>query len=86
MKNYAQILATKRADLEKYYQARTQIVTTGQSWQLRNGDDNRAVTNVSLAQLNALIAQTEREISQLEEIVEGNGKSPNGCRVRASIL
>lgn len=86
MRDYAQKLARLRADLETYYNARTQIITTGQSWQLRNGDDNRSIQNVSLAQLNALIAKTERDIAALEEIVENKGKSPNGVRVRANIL
>ena len=85
MKDYASKLATLQQELETYKTQRTQIITTGQSWQLRNGEDNRSLTNVSLAQLNALIAETERKIAELEDVVT-YGANPKGIRVRASAI
>ena len=84
MKDYARELAELQEDLAEYKAQRKQIIKTGQSWRLRNGDDTREVTNVSLAQLDKLIAETERSIAQLERIV--NGSSPSGIRVRAKVL
>ena len=85
MKDYAPKLEALKAKLAEYEAKRDEILATGQSWRLRNGEDNRELTNVSLAQLNALIADTERKIEQLESIVDGHG-NPNGIRVRAAVL
>lgn len=85
MRDYAAKLAKLRAQLEEYETARSTIIATGQSWRLRNGEDNREISNVSLAQLNALISDTERQIEQLEQITDGHG-SPNGIRARAAVL
>lgn len=84
MKDYARELAELQEDLAEYKAQRKQIIKTGQSWRLRNGDDTREVTNVSVAQLDKLIAETKRSIAQLEHIV--NGSSPSGIRVRAKVL
>lgn len=85
-KDYATLLVSKREELEQYKAARSQILSTGQSWRLRNGEDSREMTNVSLAQVNAQIAILEREIAQLEDIVNGNGSCPSGVRIRARVL
>ena len=85
-KDYATLLVSKREELEQYKAARSQILSTGQSWRLRNGEDSRELQNDSLAQVNAQIAILEREIAQLEDIVNGNGSCPSGVRIRARVL
>lgn len=85
MRDYAAKLAKLRAQLEEYETARSTIIATGQSWRLRNGEDNREMTNVSLAHLNALIADIERQIEQIESLIDGNG-NPSGVRVSARVL
>lgn len=85
MRDYAAKLAKLKSQLEEYENARSTIIATGQSWRLRNGEDNREISNVSLAQINALIADTERRIEQLESIVDGTG-NPSGVRISARVL
>ena len=85
MKDYAPKLAALKAKLAEYEAKRDEIIATGQSWDLRNGEDRRSLSNVSLAQLNALIDETQRQIDTLEGIV-GNTGNPNGVRVRARVL
>ncbi len=63
-----QELYTILAELEKQ---RMTIIKTGSSWSLKNGDDTRQITNVSLAALNKTIADTKREIAQYESLVSG---------------
>ena len=70
-----------KADLEAYRGYRTQILSTGRVWRLRNGEDSREIENYSLADINNLIWQTERQIDQLEALL--NGGCSNGIRVRA---
>ena len=85
-RDYAALLASKREELQQFKEARNQILTTGQSWRLRNGEDSREMQNVSLAQVNAQIAILEREIAQLEDIVNGNGSLSTAVRIRARVL
>lgn len=85
MKDYAPKLAQLKAKLIEYEAKRDEIIATGQSWDLRNGDDRRSLSNVSLAQLNALIDETEKKIEQLESIVNSHG-NPNGVRIRARVV
>lgn len=85
MRDYAAKLTKLRAQLEEYETARSTIIATGQSWRLRNGEDNREMTNVSLAQLNVLIADIERQIEQIESLIDGNG-NPSGVRISARVL
>ena len=85
MTDYASKLEALKAKLAEYEAKRDEILATGQSWRLRNGEDNRELTNVSLAQLNALIDETERKIEQLEGIVNGSG-NPSGIRISARVL
>lgn len=85
MRDYAAKLAKLRAQLEEYETARSTIIATGQSWRLRNGEDNREMTNVSLAQLNVLIADIERQIEQIESLIDGIG-NPSGVRISARVL
>lgn len=85
-KDYATLLVSKREELEQYKAARSQILSTGQSWRLRNGEDSREMTNVSLAQVVAQIAVLEREIAQLEDIVDGQGSYSSAVRIRARAL
>ena len=84
MSNHAQKLADLKAKLAEYEAKRDEILATGQSWKLRNGEDTRELSNVSLAQINALIDETERKIAQLEGIV--NGTCMGGIRVRGAVL
>ena len=85
-RDYAALLQSKRTDLEEFRNARSQILATGQSWRLRNGEDSREMTNVSLAQVNAQISLLEREIAQLEDIVDGNKSLSTAVRIRAGVL
>lgn len=85
-RDYAALLQSKRNDLEEFRSARSQILATGQSWRLRNGEDSREMTNVSLAQVNAQISLLEREIAQLEDIVDGNKSLSTAVRIRAGVL
>lgn len=85
MSTPAQKLAALKAKLEEYEAKRDEILATGQSWKLRNGEDSREMTNVSLAQISALIDETERKIEQLEGIVNGTG-NPLGVRISARVL
>lgn len=85
-KDYATLLVSKREELEQYKAVRSQILSTGQSWRLRNGEDSREMTNVSLAQVVAQIAILEREIAQLEDIVDGQGVYSSAVRIRARAL
>lgn len=86
MKDYAQILAEKREELASCKAKRLEIISTGQSWSLKNGEDGRGITNVSLAALNSMIRDLERDIAQLEDMVERTGGCPRGIRVGAGIL
>lgn len=81
----AEKLAKLRIQLENLEAKKDAILATGQSWKLRNGEDTREVVNVSLAELNREIAETERKIEQLEGIVNGTG-NPSGIRISARVL
>lgn len=80
----AEKLAKLREELEELLQTRKTIRVTGQSWKLRNGEDSREVTNVSLAEINREIAETERKIEQLERLL--SGKAVGGIRVKGAVL
>lgn len=69
--------------LEEYEDARMRIIATGQSYSLRNGDDQRQVTNVSLSELNTLIERTRRRIGVLENQIASGGMTGNVCAVGA---
>ncbi len=71
-------------ELAEYRKQRLAIIKTGASWSLKNGDDTRAITNVSLTSLNKLIADTERQIAQLEPYVNGK-KSADAIRLVAEV-
>ena len=73
-----------RVELAEYRKQRLAIIKSGSSWSLKNGDDTRSITNVSLTHLNKLIADTERQIAQLEPIVEGK-KSSDAVRLIAEV-
>ena len=81
----AEKLAKLRTQLENLEAKKDAILATGQSWKLRNGEDSREVTNVSLAEINREIEATERKIEQLEGIVNGTG-NPSGIRISARVL
>lgn len=70
--DYSAQIEELKEELKAYRQQRMQIIRTGQSWSLKNGDDSRAMTNVSLVQLNAVIKETERRIEALEALTAGN--------------
>ena len=85
-RDYAAKLASLRAELEELKSAKSQILRTGQSWRIRNGEDNREYTAASLVEINHEIQEIERQIAILEDIVEGNSHCPNGVRIRARVL
>ena len=85
MSNPAQTLADLKAKLKEYEDKYDDILLTGQSWRLRNGEDSRELTNISAAALQDKIERTKRDIAQLEALVNGSG-NPNGVRVRAKVL
>ena len=80
----AEKLANLREELAELLQTRKTIRATGQAWKLRNGEDTREVTNVSLAQINWEIADTERQIAQLEKLL--SGKPVGGISVKGAVL
>lgn len=84
MRDYASKIAKLKEELARYEAKRDEILATGQSWRIRNGEDSRELANVSLAQLNKMIETTEWKIEQLEGIVDGS--TPGGVRVRAKVL
>lgn len=84
-KDYAQKLSELKEELATLKEQRMTIIKTGQSWSLRNGEDQRSLTNVSLVQINALIADRERQIEELEDIVE-NGRPSRGLSIRARVI
>ena len=84
MRDYSAKLTKLRQQLADYEAKRDEILATGQSWKLRNGEDNRELTNVSLAELNKMIEMTEWKIEQLEGITDGS--NPSGVRVRPKVL
>lgn len=87
MKDYATIrteIAEKKEELAVLKAKKLSIIGQGQGWRLRNGEDSREVTNVSLAELNKEIAQLEREIAQLEGLLGGG--NPSGIRISARVL
>lgn len=69
--DYSAQLEELKEELKAYRQQRMQIIKTGQSWSLKNGDDTRSITNVSLVHLNAVIKETERKIEALEALNSG---------------
>ena len=80
----AEKLAKLRIQLENLEAKKDAILATGQSWKLRNGEDTREVVNVSLAEINREIAETERKIEQLEKLL--SGKAVCGIRVKGAVL
>lgn len=85
MRDYSAKLIKLRQQLAEYEAKRDEILATGQSWELRNGEDSRKLYNVSLAELNKMIETTEWKIEQLEGITDGSG-NPSGIRVSARAL
>ena len=85
MRDYTAKIAKLKAELASFEAKRDEILATGQSWDIRNGDDRRSLTNVSLAQLNKMIETTEWKIEQLEGLVDGRG-NPSGVRIKAGVL
>lgn len=85
MRDYTAKIAKLKAELASFEAKRDEILATGQSWDIRNGDDRRSLTNVSLAQLNKMIETTEWKIEQLEGLVDGTG-NPSGVRIKAGVL
>lgn len=66
-------LEKKRKFLEELETARIEIISTGKSYSIQNGDDRRQLENVSLKDVNDLIAKTESEITMLENQIERGG-------------
>lgn len=73
-----------KTELAEYRKQRLAIIQTGSSWSLKNGDDTRSITNVSLTHLNKLIADTERQIAQLESYVNST-RSGDAIRLVAEV-
>lgn len=68
-------LAKERENLKIYEEARLNIISTGQSYSIQNGDDRRQLDHVSLSTINSLIDQTKAKIAQLERQIRNNGYS-----------
>lgn len=66
-------LEKKKKFLEELESARIEIISTGKSYSIQNGDDRRQLENVSLKDVNDLIAKTESEITMLENQIERGG-------------
>lgn len=81
MKDYARRIEKLQTRLNEYREAESRILLTGQSFRIRNGEDNRELTYGSLAQIREEISLLESQIEQLERLSMGG--SPNGVRVRA---
>lgn len=66
-------LEKKKKFLEELESARIEIISTGKSYSIQNGDDRRQLENVSLKDVNDLINKTESEITALENQIERGG-------------
>lgn len=66
-------LEKKKQFLEELETARIEIISTGKSYSIQNGDDRRQLENVSLKDVNDLINKTESEITMLENQIERGG-------------
>ena len=66
-------LEKKKKFLEELENARIEIISTGKSYSIQNGDDRRQLENVSLKDVNDLINKTESEIIALENQIERGG-------------
>lgn len=66
-------LEKKKKFLEELENARIEIISTGKSYSIQNGDDRRQLENVSLKDVNDLINKTESEITALENQIERGG-------------
>ena len=66
-------LEKKRKFLEELETARIEIISTGKSYSIQNGDDRRQLENVSLKDVNDLINKTESEITTLENQIDRGG-------------
>lgn len=66
-------LEKKKKFLEELEAARIEIISTGKSYSIQNGDDRRQLENVSLKDVNDLINKTESEIATLENQIDRGG-------------
>ena len=66
-------LEKKKKFLEELEAARIEIISTGKSYSIQNGDDRRQLENVSLKDVNDLINKTESEITTLENQIDRGG-------------
>lgn len=66
-------LEKKKKFLEELEAARIEIISTGKSYSIQNGDDKRQLENVSLKDVNDLINKTESEITTLENQIDRGG-------------
>ena len=64
-------IEAKRTALKRYEEARLAIIATGQSYQIKNGDNTRVLTYADLDSITRLIEQTEAEIEALEDKLDG---------------
>lgn len=85
MRDYGPKIAKLKEELASWEAKRDEILATGQSWDLRNGDDRRSLQNVSLAEINKMIETTQWKIDQLEGLSDGYG-NPSGVRIKAGVL
>ena len=85
MRDYGPKIAKLKEELASFEAKRDEILATGQSWDLRNGDDRRSLQNVSLAEINKMIETTQWKIDQLEGLSDGYG-NPSGVRIKAGVL
>lgn len=85
MRDYGPKIAKLKEELASFEAKRDEILATGQSWDLRNGDDRRSLQNVSLAEINKMIETIQWKIDQLEGLSGGYG-NPSGVRIKAGVL
>lgn len=64
-------IEAKKAVLSKYEEARLAIITGGQSYSIKNGDNTRTLTFADLSAITKLIEQTESEIEALQDKLDG---------------
>ena len=74
-------IAEKKAALSKYEEARLAIISGGQSYSIKFGDDSRSLTFADLNTVNELIDRTEEEIEALEERLSGDGLTTRAMRI-----
>lgn len=75
MADIAAKIAEKKEELALLKKRRMEIISYGQSYSIKNGDDSRSLENVPLAKIQEMIKALEGEIEDLEYMLSHNGRS-----------